>query len=358
MRLEGQTEGDINGRWAVVLAGGVGSRFWPLSTPQRPKQLLPLVTDRPLLVDALQRLAPLVPADRTLVLTSRALSQAIGDLTGLSPKNVLTEPRPAGTAAALAWAASEIMERSGRDAVMICVHADWAIGDDAAFRAALDRAATAAATHASLVTIGVVPTRPDPGFGYICPGREIASDLREVERFVEKPDRARAVAMVRDGYLWNSGIFVWRVGDFLDEVAHLTPEVAPALAAAVGSTRDATAFFSRVQSVSVDVGVLERSRRVLVMPGRFGWDDVGTWAALRRVRPTDVQGNTVHGSVHTVDAERNVVHAEGQTVVLYGVSDLVIVARDGLTLVTTIDRSADLKKLVEALPGTLGGSSS
>jgi mannose-1-phosphate guanylyltransferase len=239
---------------------------------------------------------------------------------------------------------------------MICVHADWAVTDSAGFRNALDRAAIAAAAHASLVTVGVIPTRPDPGFGYICPGREVGDGVREVQRFVEKPDRGRATAMVRDGYLWNSGIFVWRVGDFLEEVRRHTPEVSQALE--IGrQTNDADAFFAAAKSVSVDVGVLERSERVLVMAGDFGWDDVGTWAALRRVRHGDAAGNTLHGAVQTLDARDNVVHAESGTVVLYGVSDLVVVTREGLTLVTTVDRSADLKTLVESLPPQLAAPS-
>ncbi len=341
-------------RWAVVLAGGVGSRFWPLSTPRRPKQLLPLVGERSLLEDTLARLAPLAPPAQTLVLTNAAVADAVAaaaDEAGAVPRaNVLTEPRPAGTAAALVWAAATIERRAGPDAVMMCVHADWAIGDAAGFRAALLRAATAAAAHASLVTIGVVPTRPDPGFGYICAGREAAAGLRVVDRFVEKPDRARAEQMVREGYLWNSGIFVWRVGDFLAEVRRYTPEVAPALDAAIAAGHDAGVFFDRARAVSVDVGVLERSHRVLVIPGDFGWDDVGTWAALRRVRRTDADGNALHGTVYALDARGNVVHAEGNAVALYGVSDLVVVTRDGLTVVTTIDRAADLKRLVESLP--------
>jgi mannose-1-phosphate guanylyltransferase len=341
-----------------VLAGGVGSRFWPLSTPQRPKQVLPLVTDRPLLVDTLERLEPLVPREQTLVLTNRALAPMLAMLTGLSPDNVLTEPRPAGTAAALTWAAAEIERRADGEAVMICVHADWAIGDDTGFRATLAAAAVTAAAQASLVTVGIVPTRPDPGFGYISPGREVAPGVRAVQRFIEKPDLRRAEAMVREGYLWNSGIFVWRVGDFLEEVNRHTPEVSSALATALAAGRDAAAFFNAAKSVSVDVGVLERSARVLVMPGSFGWDDVGTWAALRRVRPRDANGNAVHGSVYARDAHDNVVHADGGAVVLYGVSDLVVVTRDGLTLVTTVDRSNDLKTLVESLPARFGGASS
>jgi mannose-1-phosphate guanylyltransferase len=335
--------------WAVVLAGGVGSRFWPLSTPERPKQLLPLVTANPLLVDTLRRLAPLVPAEQTLVLTNAGIRHDVAKLAKLPDANVIAEPRPAGTAAALAFAAREIERRDGKSAGMICVHADWAVTDEPAFRSALAAAVAAAARHASLVTVGIVPTRPDPGYGYICPGGEIETGVLRVERFVEKPDRLRAAKMVADGYLWNSGIFAWRVGDFLDEIRSLTPEVAPALAYDA-----ADAFFTHVQSISVDVGVLERSSRVLVIPGRFGWDDVGTWGALARVRQSDDNGNAAYGPVYARDAKNNVVHADGDNaIVLDGVSGLVVVAVNGVTLVTTIDRSADLKGLLETLPPAL-----
>jgi mannose-1-phosphate guanylyltransferase len=339
-------------RWAVVLAGGVGSRFWPISTPARPKQLLPLATDDPLLIDALTRLAPLVPPERTLILTNAQLVEPIAALAPNIPReNFIAEPRPAGTAAALTWAAHEIVRRGGRDAVMISIHADWAVGDPEGFRTALARAADAAERHHALVTVGVVPVRPDPGFGYIQPADDVGEGARRVARFIEKPDRARAEAMVRDGYLWNSGIFVWRAADFLAEVNALTPEVAPHLAAHADSL---DGFFNAVKTpISVDVGVLERSAKVLVMAGDFGWDDVGTWAALRRVRTCDAQNNALRGRVHTLDAHGNVVHADDNAVVLYGVSDLVVVSRDGLTLVTTIDKASDLKTLFESLPPDL-----
>ncbi|HXC26191.1 MAG TPA: sugar phosphate nucleotidyltransferase [Gemmatimonadaceae bacterium] len=343
-------------RWSVVLAGGVGSRFWPLSTPARPKQLLPLVDEQPLLLNTLDRLSTLTPRERTLVLTNASLVPAIAAaIPDLPPGNIIAEPRPAGTAAALTYAAACIERRGGSDAVMLCVHADWSIADPDGFRAALQHAADVAEQEHGLVTVGIVPTRPDPGFGYIEPAAEAGHGVRRVARFVEKPTRERAAEMCRDGYLWNSGIFVWRVGDFLDEVRAHTPEVAPALKTLTNQSDSSgiDAFFAMARSVSVDVGVLERSSRLFVIPGDFGWDDVGTWAALRRVRPTDAAGNVTSGQVHAVDAQRNVVHAEGNTVVLYGVSDLVVVTRDGLTVVTTVDKSADLKTLVEALPDSL-----
>ena len=339
-------------RWAVVLAGGVGSRFWPLSTPERPKQLLPLVTDKPLLVDSVDRLGAIVDPAHTLVLTNESLVKAIRRLLPAIPReNIIAEPRPAGTAAALTWAALNIERRDGKDATMISVHADWFIGDTAQFREVLLQAEeTAQKTH-TLVTIGVVPTRADQGFGYIQaldPNKKGGSPIK---RFVEKPDRARAEKMRSEGYLWNSGIFVWNVGDFLAQVKQHTPELAKALT--LDRFAEATEFFACVaKPVSVDVGVLERSKNVTVIPGDFGWDDIGTWAALGRVRDKDEFGNVTIGNVHILDCCDNVVQTDTGRVVVYGVDNLVVVVHDGLTLVTTREKAADLKRLVESLPAS------
>ena len=333
-------------RWAVILAGGVGSRFWPLSTPHRPKQLLPLVGARPLLAETAERLEPLVPAERTLILTNALLAPAIAALLpSLPDENLLIEPEPAGTGPALAWAAREIARRAGDEAVMISVHADWTVGEPARFRQTLSDAADAAERHRALVTVGIVPTRPDPGFGYIQPG-EAVNGARRLARFVEKPDPATAERFIREGFLWNSGIFVWRVGDLRREIEAHAPEIAPALR----SAPNAEEFFATVTPISIDHAVMERSASALVFEGDFAWDDVGTWAALRRVRPADDAGNAVAGDVYAVASTGNVVHAESGSIVLHGVSDLVVVAREGLTLVTTVERAADLKRLLDALP--------
>jgi len=341
--------------WAVVLAGGIGSRFWPLSTPERPKQMLPLVTGDPLLVDAVKRLAPIALPSHILILTNTGLRAGVSALLPDMPKeNVIGEPKAGGTAAALVWAAQEIARRDGPDAVMVSVHADWAVGDPHGFVETLSAAIRHAESLHSLVTVGVVPTRPDPGFGYIEPGAEVQPGARRVKRFVEKPDRTRAAALINSGCLWNSGIFVWRVGDFLDDVRRLTPEVAPALHA---HADDIHAFFRDVTPISVDVGVLERSDRVIVLAGDFQWDDVGTWGSLQRIRGGDSAGNAMTGQAYAVAAHDNVVHSEGPTVVLYGVDDLVVVAKDGMVLVTTTERSSDLKTLIEQLPtGMVKGS--
>lgn len=295
-------------------------------------------------------MAPAVPAERTLVITNANLAQTVGSLLPTVPaENIIAEPRAAGTGPALTWAALEIERRDADTSVMLCVHADWAIADEGVFRSTLERAARVAEEHAALVTVGVVPARPDPGLGYIQPG-DAVDGARRVKRFVEKPDRSSAERMVREGYLWNSGIFVWRVKDFLEEVRAHAPEIAEGLRTA---GTDLRRFFAAVRPIAVDYAVMERSARVLVLAGDFGWDDVGTWGALHRVRSLDATSNAVAGAVHAIDARDNVVHADSGTVVLYGVHDLVVVTRPGLTLVTTRDRAADLKTLLEKLPSSV-----
>ncbi len=338
--------------WVVVLAGGVGSRFWPLSTREHPKQFLPLLSDQPMLRDTLDRLAPLAGAECTLVLTNAELANGVRAIAPeLPPDHVLAEPRPAGTAAALAWAASRIAKTAGPDAIMVSVHADWAIADVPRFRDALRLAAAEAARTRGLVTVGIVPTHADTGLGYIEVGDATDGAARRVARFVEKPKRERAERLLAAGALWNSGIFAWPVGVFLDELRTHCAPVAEPLA---GAGDDAARFFGAVQEpIAVDVGVLERSARVFVLPGSFGWNDVGTWSALRSVRARDGEGNVAHGRVHLRDSWDNVVYAAGSHVVLYGVRGLVVVEHDGVVLVTTEEQARNLKPLLEQLPSSL-----
>jgi len=196
-------------RWAVVLAGGVGARFWPLSTPERPKQLLPLVTDKPLLADAVDRLAAIVEPARTLVLTNESLVKSIRRLLPAIPReNIIAEPRPAGTAAALTWAALAIERRDDKNATMISVHADWFIGNDVQFREVLLEAEEVAQKTHTLVTVGIVPTRADQGFGYIQAVNPNKKGGSPVKRFVEKPDRARrGISGIRESSSGASATF-------------------------------------------------------------------------------------------------------------------------------------------------------
>lgn len=341
--------------WAIVLAGGIGSRFWPLSTPERPKQLLNLIGERPLIAETVARLAPLIPPERVFVLTSRDIAPAIHAAIPQIPEtNMLVEPRPLGTAAALAWGAQEIARRAGPDTIFCCVHADLAVAFPEFFRHAIIRAAGVAARDKVLVAVGVRATRPETGFGYIRPGLPLhggpADDgaPRRVKAFIEKPGSILAEMLVGDGAFWNSGIFVWRAQDVLAALAEHTSELAHGLQAL--GERDFVRFAGMIQSVSIERGLLERTSNLAVLPGDFGWDDVGTWASLRRARELDDDGNGAHGEVHFVECTGNVVHAEGVPVVLYGVSGMLVVTLAGLTFVTTLDRATELRPLLDALP--------
>jgi mannose-1-phosphate guanylyltransferase len=346
--------------WAVILAGGIGSRFWPLSSPERPKQVLALVSGSPLIAETVARLEPLVPAERILVVTSRDIATQIrAAIPGVPERNVLVEPRPLGTAASLTWAAGEIRRRAGPESVFCCLHADLAVAFVDAFHHVLREASRIASAADVLVAVGVDSTRADTGFGYLIPGLPLnpALPLSEggacrVIAFEEKPARPRAEALMREGALWNSGIFVWRTRVILDEIGRNCEEVSGALECL--DSRDHDTFVRRVRSASIERGLLERCHESLVvLPGEFGWDDVGTWGALRRARELDDTGNGASGRTHFVDASGNVVHAEGAAAVLYGVDGLLVVTLPGLTFVTTVERAADLKPLLDSLPEDL-----
>jgi mannose-1-phosphate guanylyltransferase len=341
--------------WAIVLAGGIGSRFWPLSTPDRPKQLLTLISERPLIAETVARLSPLVPPERVLVLTSRDIAPAIHAAIPEVPEaNMLVEPRPLGTAAALAWGAHEIARRAGPETIFACLHADLAVGFPEFFRHALMRAAQVASRERALVAVGVRATRPVTGFGYMRPGTPLGNGAVDdgapcrVKSVIETPGPVLADMLVSDGAFWNAGIFVWRARDVLDALARYTSELAHGLQA-LGEC-DYVRFAGMIQSVSIERGLLERCSNLVLVPGDFGWDDVGTWASLRRARELDDAGNGAHGEVYFVDATGNVVHAEGTPVVLYGVSGMLVVSLAGLTFVTTLDRASELKPLLDALP--------
>ncbi|HLV25358.1 MAG TPA: sugar phosphate nucleotidyltransferase [Gemmatimonadales bacterium] len=347
--------------WAVILAGGIGSRFWPLSSPARPKQVLPLVNERPLIADAVVRLQPLIPAERVLVVTSHDIADALhAAIPSLPRKNLLVEPRPLGTAAALALATQELERRAGPETAFVVMHADLAISFPEEFRRALRRASGIIAREDVLLTLGARPTRPETGFGYALAGDPIdeSQGLSEggacrVARFVEKPAELLAEALIGEGALWHTGIIAARVRLVQDEIAEHARELHPGLEALRNGQTDR--FAGLIQSVSVERGLLERSWRVAVLPCEMGWDDVGTWASLRRCRALDDSGNGAVGVAHFVDAEANVVHTENGPVVVYGCSGMLVVAMRGLTFVTPLERAADLGALLKGLPEDVRG---
>lgn len=345
--------------WAVIFAGGIGSRFWPLSTPARPKPLLALVSEQTLIEETVGRLQPTIPPGRVLILTSQDIAPAIRSVTRDVPDaNVLVEPRPLGTAAALAWGAQEVLRRAGPSAMVVALHADIAVDFAEEYRRTLRRAAALAARERAIVSISIRASRPETGFGYVLPGASLDADYpfdrggaALTRRYVEKPVEAEAVELIAQGARWHGGILLGAAETFLAELAACTPEVHEGFGAL--SAGDLAGFVGRVRSTSLERGLLERTGRLLVVQGEFGWDDVGTWGSLRRARDLDDDGNGAVGEAYFVDAEANVVHSERGLVVLYGLSKMLVVTLDGLTFVTTLERAADLRPLLDALPGSM-----
>lgn len=338
----------------VLLAGGIGTRFWPASRPDRPKQLLPFGEGgRPLLEDAVRRALALAPPEQVEVLATPPLLDAFRPLLPQLPAaSFVAEPRRRGTAPVLAWAAHRIRARHGADAIMVSLHADHRITPTHRFVEALNRAIDTARNRHRLVTLGVRPDRPETGYGWIEPAPPGPDGgARQVLRFREKPDAPTARDFLSRGFLWNSGLFVWRVADLLDAMAACSPEVGPHLGLLDRSSPDA--FFEAVTPVSVDVAVLERSPEVTVVEADFRWDDVGTWAALGRTASSDEDGNVLLPSGEAsagAGAAGNVVWAEDGPVHLLGVRDLVVVRSGGRVVVAPRDRAHEWKTFLRQLP--------
>lgn len=337
-------------RWAVILAGGSGSRFWPLSTPSAPKQLLKLLGEQSTAEQTATRLDGLVPPERRLVVTGPGLAEPLRQAFGIPASNILIEPRAASTAPALVWATAVALQQDPK-AEVLSLHADWVIREESAFRHTADQALQTAVHHRRLVTVGIVPSRPETGYGYIVPGQPLDGVARSVTRFTEKPDAATALDLMASGALWNSGLFAWTGEVLMEQIRACTPELARHLPAL--DKGDTEAFFAGVTPVSIDVGLLERSSEVAVVPGRFTWDDVGTWDALARVRPQDPHGNVTHGTVHLADSKDCVAWSSGDPIVLCGVSDLVVVHANGRILVMPRSQAAGLKTLLDQLPARI-----
>lgn len=326
--------------YAVVLAGGGGTRLWPSSRRRRPKQFLRLAPGmRPLLEATVARVRPLVPLERVLVVTAAPqVADVRALLPGLPEANLVVEPVGRNTAPAIALAARTLERRGEADAVMAVLPSDHVVTDEAAFVRTLAQAIAVAERH--LVTVGIRPTRPETGFGYLELGARTDGVAREVERFVEKPDLARAREYVTSGrHLWNSGMFFFRAARILEETRRHLPEVMRVL--------DTT--YAEAPSVSIDYGVMEKARDIWAVPGDFGWSDVGSWADLADIHPADALGQVrIGGPLVTTDAKRNVVVGE-KLVALVGVEGLVVVTTDDAVLIVPRERAQDVRAIVAQL---------
>jgi mannose-1-phosphate guanylyltransferase len=342
----------------VILAGGRGERFWPLSRRARPKQLLPLLSDRPMIADTLARLRGLAPASDTFVLTARDLVDAVRAALPEVPRaHVVGEPVGKNTAPAVALA-SQWLRDAGEDAVAAILPSDHRIGPPERFRAELAQAGRLALERRAIVTFGIPPTRPETGYGYIQvgPALEPGSPVHRVAAFREKPDRPTAERYAADGnHLWNAGLFVFPPAVMLEEVRAHAPEIARLLPDAPSRLADwdpavLTRYYEAAPSISIDYAVMERSERALVARAGFEWDDVGSWAALGTdAASSDSGDNRVRGVALLEDCRGVIAFGEGGLIAALGVSDLVIVRTGDVTLVCPRDRAQEVKTLVARL---------
>ena len=341
--------------WITVLAGGVGSRFWPVSTPTRPKQLLPLAGARPLIVETVERARTLAPDTQIRIVTAAALVDPIRSvLPDLPPEAFWVEPLARGTGPALACAAWRAL-RQDPAAILLSLHSDHAVQPLVAFLQGARAAVAVAERERALVTIGVEPDRPETAYGYLQPGAQLepvsAVPAFRVDAFHEKPDQDTARRYVEKGYLWNSGIFAWRADVFLEEVRRHSPGIAAEMSRL--DAGDVEGFFDEVPATSVDEAVLERSDRLAAIRAPFTWDDVGSWEGLARARRAAPGANVVVGGGHVIDGSGNILYTDGGELVVWGLDDVVAVQGAGTTLVMRRDLAPELKRLLDNLPDHL-----
>lgn len=335
----------------VVMAGGRGTRFWPRSREQRPKQFLPILGEASLLRQTVDRVLPSYGAERVYIATTTDLAEATRRmLPELPADNILAEPEGRNTAPCLALAMVAIAARHP-EAVMVVLSADHWIGDDDKFLEDLEVAVDHASRTRELVTFGIPPAHPETGYGYIETTGE--GRVRRAAAFREKPPLETAIAYLQSGrHFWNAGIFVWRVDDLRDELAAHAPGVLGPLDAWAGAgsrPEDLPAAYGRCEATSIDYALLEKSTRVAVVPATFRWSDVGSWPALLDFQDRDPDGNAVQGDAVLIDSRDCAVFGGGRLVALAGVSDLIVVDEPDALLVTHRDRAQGVKNVVDEL---------
>ena len=346
-------------RYAVIMAGGIGERFWPRSRQNLPKQFLPLLGERSLLQQSCERIQNLVSPENILVVTGRDhLSLAREQLPHLPETNFLSEPQGRNTAPCIGLAAVYLRRRDP-DGIMLVFPADHLVQGRKDFTCCMEKALELSSSTDSLVTVGIIPTRPETGYGYIereeeaFPGTPPAYRVRQ---FVEKPDYHNAVQYLHSGrYLWNSGIFAWKVGLILEKMQKHLPDLYRGLekiASGIGTAEEQNnleSIFPSLPAISVDYGVMEKETNLLVVQGDFGWDDLGSWSALAECFSGD-EAQTVGMGQHVgIDTTGCLVYGENSLIATLGVSNLVIVQEKDVVLVCPKERAQEVKKLVQEI---------
>lgn len=346
--------------FAVIMAGGRGEGFWPRSRLAVPKQFLNLIGEKTMLQLAVERVEEMVGISGTYIVAGLDFKDIIMEqVPHLPEENIIIEPFGRDTAAAIGLAAL-LLERKDPREVMIVLPADHYIGDVPCFQEVLKNAVTAAWREEGIITIGIAPHRPETGYGYICQGEMLDTiagvPLYRVFQFLEKPSYAKAVRLLACGnYLWNSGMFIWRVNLIRQLIEKYIPQLARGLnkiGQAMGTEQYPAVLkevYAELPGISVDYGILEKEDNVLVMRGDFGWDDIGSWTALDRYAEKDERGNVIEGRGVLLDTSDTFIYSPGKTVGIIGVESLIVVNDRDSILVCRKNRAKEIKKVVQAL---------
>lgn len=348
--------------YGVVMAGGGGTRFWPLSRESTPKQFLNITGDDNMINDTIKRIKDIIPSENIIIVTNKSQHKTLDKiiLDDIPRKNILVEPVGRNTAACIAYAALEIKKRC-KDAIMGVFPSDHYIKDVKEFQGVLNSAYDVAEDTDNLVTIGIKPTFPSTGYGYIKYDSENKIQIKEksfynVLDFVEKPNSIKAKSYFENGnYLWNSGMFIWKTSVILKNFERFLPRLYGKLTEAepfIG-TKEETKIIEKIYptlpSISIDYGIMERAKDVVVIPGDFGWSDVGSWDSLGSLFPTDENGNIVKGDLVDIDTHNSIIYSNGRLVATVGLEDMIVVETCDALLVCPKNKAQDVKKVVERL---------
>ncbi len=343
--------------FAVIMAGGVGSRFWPRSKEKTPKQLLKIFGENTLIQDTVKRLEGMVKEENIFIITNKIQKDEIlNQLSNIPNENIIEEPFGRNTAACIGLA-SVVIQSKHKDAVMVVLPADHIINDIKSFHQTITNAAVFANEAKGLVTIGIVPTRPETGYGYIqIDESKVAENIFKVFTFAEKPNYATAVRFFESGdFLWNSGMFIWRADAILEEIKHYIPDLSDGLniiKEKINSEdfdKTVAKVYGQIKNISIDYGIMEKSKKVFLTKGNFSWSDVGSWEEVYQLSNKDGDGNSLVGNVFTDMTMDSYIYSPNKFTAAIGIENLIVINTDDALLIVRRDKCQDVKKVVDHL---------
>lgn len=343
--------------FAVIMAGGVGSRFWPRSKKKMPKQLLKIIGEHTMIQGTVNRLSGLIEKQNIFVITNQVQRQeVINQLSEVPVENIIEEPFGRNTAACIGLA-SVIIKAKDPDAITIVLPADHIIKDEEKFKQVLQNAASYANASNGLVTIGITPTRPETGYGYIqINDTQVAENIFPVYTFAEKPNYATALRFVESGdFLWNSGMFIWRADVILDEIKNLMPDLHEGLVAIEKSLaspnfkEELKSVYSQLKKISIDYGIMEKSSKVFLTKGSFNWSDVGSWEEVYQLSEKNENGNAAVGKVYTKMVSDSYIYSPDKITAVIGLDNVIVINHNDTLLICRRDKAQDVKEIVDYL---------